>query len=56
VVRFHPRVEVPPTGDRAAKVTAMTQAVADALSEGIREHPEDWHMLQRVFLADLEQR
>lgn len=56
VIRFHPRVEVPAVGDRAAKVAAMTQAVADALSEGIREHPEDWHMLQRVFTADLEPR
>lgn len=32
---------------------AMTQQVADAFSVGIREHPEDWHMLQRVFLDDL---
>jgi KDO2-lipid IV(A) lauroyltransferase len=31
----------------------MTQACADALAEGIREHPQDWHMLQRVFVADL---
>jgi KDO2-lipid IV(A) lauroyltransferase len=53
VVRFHPEV-VPPEGNgRAEKVGAMTQACADALAEGIAEHPEDWHMLQRVFVADL---
>jgi KDO2-lipid IV(A) lauroyltransferase len=31
----------------------MTQACADALASGIAEHPVDWHMLQRVFVADL---
>jgi phosphatidylinositol dimannoside acyltransferase len=33
---------------------AMTQAVADAFSAGIRAHPQDWHMLQKVFVEDLE--
>jgi KDO2-lipid IV(A) lauroyltransferase len=31
----------------------MTQACADALAGGIRQYPQDWHMLQRVFVADL---
>ncbi len=35
-------------------VQAMTQTVADAFSAGIRRTPEDWHMLQRVFVADLD--
>lgn len=56
VVVFHPRVEVPSGTDRAETVAAMTQTCADALGAGIREHPEDWHMLQRVFTADLEPR
>lgn len=56
VVVFHPRVEAPAGGDRAATVAAMTQACADVLGAGIREHPEDWHMLQRVFTADLSPR
>jgi KDO2-lipid IV(A) lauroyltransferase len=25
------------------------QAVADAFSAGIGEHPEDWHMLGRIW-------
>ena len=54
VVHFHPRVEVPDGGDRAQKVVAMTQACADALAAGIAAHPEDWHMLQTVFTADLD--
>jgi KDO2-lipid IV(A) lauroyltransferase len=43
---FHPAV--PPTDIRT-----MTQQVADAFEEGIRAHPADWHMLQRLWLDDL---
>ncbi|MET9920985.1 phosphatidylinositol mannoside acyltransferase [Streptomyces sp. NPDC006435] len=54
--RIHPPVEVPATGDRTERTSAMTQALADAFAAGIAEHPEDWHMLQRLWLADLEPR
>ncbi|MER5931416.1 phosphatidylinositol mannoside acyltransferase [Streptomyces sp. NPDC002054] len=54
--RIHPPVPVPETGTRQAKTAAMTQAVADAFASGIAEHPEDWHMLQRLWLDDLEPR
>ncbi|GAA4086824.1 phosphatidylinositol mannoside acyltransferase [Streptomyces sp. NPDC048491] len=54
--RVHPPIEVPETGDRAAKTSSMTQAMADAFATGIADHPEDWHMLQRLWLADLEER
>ncbi|GHE49052.1 phosphatidylinositol mannoside acyltransferase [Streptomyces vinaceus] len=54
--RIHPEVTVPQAGTRAEKTTAMTQAVADAFASGISEHPEDWHMLQRLWLDDLEER
>lgn len=54
--RIHPEVAVPKTGDRAGKTAVMTQAVADAFAQGIAEHPEDWHMLQRLWLDDLEER
>lgn len=37
-------------------VPTMTQAVANVFEEGIRAHPEDWHMLQRLWLSDLGQR
>ncbi|HEY6795586.1 MAG TPA: phosphatidylinositol mannoside acyltransferase, partial [Kineosporiaceae bacterium] len=52
VVHFHPEVPVPADGDHAERIARMTQACADALAEGIAAHPEDWHMLQRVFVAD----
>ncbi|MFH8612684.1 phosphatidylinositol mannoside acyltransferase [Streptomyces sp. NPDC018029] len=54
--RVHPPVDVPETGNRVEKTSAMTQALADAFATGIADHPEDWHMLQRLWLADLEPR
>jgi KDO2-lipid IV(A) lauroyltransferase len=44
----------PAAGSRKEKVFAMTQAMATAFERGIREHPEDWHMLQKVFVNDLD--
>ncbi|GAA2516899.1 phosphatidylinositol mannoside acyltransferase [Streptomyces longisporus] len=52
--RVHPPVEVPETGGRAEKTSVMTQALADAFATGIADHPEDWHMLQRLWLKDLD--
>jgi lauroyl/myristoyl acyltransferase len=50
VITFHP--EVPPAdGDEG--VVSMMQVVADAFTEGLRANPQDWHMMQRVFAADL---
>ncbi|MGV9882937.1 phosphatidylinositol mannoside acyltransferase [Streptomyces sp. NPDC003006] len=54
--RIHPPVDVPETGTRPEKTSVMTQALADAFATGIADHPEDWHMLQRLWLADLEPR
>jgi phosphatidylinositol dimannoside acyltransferase len=54
--RVHPPVTVPDSGSRTEKAVAMTQAMADAFATGIAEHPEHWHMLQRLWLADLEPR
>jgi phosphatidylinositol dimannoside acyltransferase len=43
--RVHPPVNV-------TEVSNATQAMADAFAADIAEHPEDWHMLQRLWLAD----
>ena len=32
----------------------MTQEVARDFEDGIRAYPQDWHMLQHVFVADLD--
>ncbi len=36
-------------------LATMTQQVAHAFEEGIRTRPQDWHMLQRVWLDDLDE-
>ncbi|GIG59075.1 lipid A biosynthesis lauroyl acyltransferase [Longispora fulva] len=41
---------VPASGTLAERVAALTQSVADSLALGIAEHPEDWHMLQKLWL------
>lgn len=35
-------------------IREMTQAVATVFEQGVREHPEDWHMLQRLWVSDLD--
>ena len=51
---IHPEIAVPGDGGRTEKVTAMTQQLAQVFEAAIAEHPEDWHMLQKVFVADLD--
>jgi phosphatidylinositol dimannoside acyltransferase len=46
---FHPAV---PHADGDDGLRAMTQGVADAFTRALREHPQDWHMMQRVFVDD----
>jgi len=53
-VHIHEEIPVPAEGDRRHKTALMTQQIARVFEEGIREHPQDWHMLQRVFVADLD--
>jgi phosphatidylinositol dimannoside acyltransferase len=43
-----------PEGRLRDKVQAGTQALADEFAAGIARRPEDWHMLQRLWLADLD--
>jgi KDO2-lipid IV(A) lauroyltransferase len=51
--RVHEEIPVPEDGTRQDKIAAMTQRLARAYEEGIAAHPEDWHMLQRVWVEDL---
>jgi phosphatidylinositol dimannoside acyltransferase len=52
-VRVHEEIRVPDEGERQDKVKAMTQSLAHVFADGIAAHPEDWHMLQRVWVEDL---
>jgi phosphatidylinositol dimannoside acyltransferase len=47
-------IPVPAAGTRKEKAAAMTQALATVFEQAIREHPEDWHMLQKLFVNDLD--
>ncbi|GIH94356.1 phosphatidylinositol mannoside acyltransferase [Planobispora siamensis] len=49
-------IEVPAEGTRQEKAAIVLQSLAMAFEKGISEHPEDWHMLQRLWLEDLEPR
>lgn len=50
--RIHPPVEVPAEGKLRDKVTHTTQALADCFGASIARHPQDWHMLQKLWLSD----
>lgn len=53
VATFSDLIE-PGEGSRQEQVQDMTQRCVDHLGAQIREHTEDWHMMQRVFVADLD--
>jgi KDO2-lipid IV(A) lauroyltransferase len=53
VVTFHEAITPPAGGTSREKIQVMTQACADVLTTVVREHTEDWHMMQRVFTKDL---
>jgi phosphatidylinositol dimannoside acyltransferase len=51
---IYEEIPVPEWGTRAEKTAAMSQQLARVFESAIAEHPQDWHMLQRVFTADLD--
>ncbi|MFC8193375.1 phosphatidylinositol mannoside acyltransferase [Cellulomonas sp. NPDC057328] len=54
VISFLPAVDVPVDLPRGEQVRAATQAWVTALGAAIHARPQDWHMLQRVFVEDLD--
>lgn len=52
---IRPEIPVPTSGTRDEKISHLSQGVADAFADGIAAHPEDWHMLQKLWLSDLDQ-
>ena len=51
---IYDEIPVPADGTRKEKAVAMTRAMAAVFEDAIREHPEDWHMLQKIFVNDLD--
>ena len=54
-IDFHP-VEVPTAGTESERIAATVQLTADLFARGISEHPEDWHMLQRIWVDKREEK
>ncbi len=53
-VRFLPEIDVAQEGERSRRIFRTTQHVATSLEDAIRARPTDWHMLQRVWVDDLD--
>jgi KDO2-lipid IV(A) lauroyltransferase len=53
-IDFHP-VEISQQGSESERIAATVQATADLFARGITEHPEDWHMLQRIWVDRREE-
>jgi phosphatidylinositol dimannoside acyltransferase len=45
-------IEIPTDGDEDSKVEEIVQRCADNFAIGISENPEDWHMMQRIWVDD----
>ncbi|MFI7614338.1 phosphatidylinositol mannoside acyltransferase [Nonomuraea terrae] len=52
-IHIHEEVPMPEEGTRQEKVAFLAQRMAEVFEKGISEHPDDWHMLQRLWLEDL---
>jgi phosphatidylinositol dimannoside acyltransferase len=50
IIRFHDEVVPPERGDSRERIAVMTQQAADVFAKAIAARPEDWHMLQRVWI------
>ena len=53
---IHDAIHVPAQGDRTEKIRIMTQQIASSFEAGLRDHSVDWHMMQPVWIADLDAR
>ena len=48
----HERISIPQELPKVERVAHMTQQIASAFELGIYAHPEDWHMLQKIWVSD----
>ena len=45
-------IQIPVNGTQEEKVSELVQKSADNFADGIRCYPQDWHMLQRIWIDD----
>ena len=50
-------VEIPTNGSEEEKISKVVQKCADLFAAGIKSSPQDWHMLQRIWIdGDFQER
>jgi KDO2-lipid IV(A) lauroyltransferase len=50
-------VAIPSDGTETERVSQVVQQCADLFAEGIAKSPQDWHMLQRIWIdGDFQER
>ena len=54
VIDFMPALKAPEGMARKEQTAYLTQAWVSEIATKIEQHPQDWHMLQKVFIADLD--
>lgn len=51
------KVEIPVQGSESERIATVVQNCADLFAAGIKRTPEDWHMLQRIWIdGDFQER
>lgn len=50
-IDFHP-ISVSRIGSDEERIAQTVQSIASTFELGIKEHPEDWHMLQRIWIDE----
>jgi len=45
-------ISLPLDGSQEEKISHLVQQSADNFERGIAQHPEDWHMIQRIWIDD----
>jgi KDO2-lipid IV(A) lauroyltransferase len=45
-------ISLPQDGTQDEKISYLVQESADNFERGIAAHPEDWHMLQRIWIDE----
>ena len=43
-------IEIPTVGSESEKVQVLVQLSADHFARGISQNPQDWHMMQRIWI------
>jgi lauroyl/myristoyl acyltransferase len=43
-------IAIPDIADEELRIKATVQLCADSFAQGIADHPEDWHMMQRIWV------